>query len=138
MCPKPRVLCFTRGSLNPWWLSGKEPTYNAGDLGLIPGSGRSPGEGNSNPFRCSYLGNPVDRGAWRAAVHGVAHSWRQLSDYATTPGSLRDFHLQFWLYRILTACLIFNIRICNLRSSLPFSLNSFRFLNFLKNYFIPV
>ena len=54
------------------------------------------------------------------------------------PRQLKGFHLQFWLYRILTACLIFNMRICSLRSSLPFSLNSFQFLNFLKNYFIPV
>ena len=136
--PQTTCLVFYYRQFNPWWLSGKEPAYNAGDLGLIPRSGRSPGEGNSNPFRCSCLGNPMDRGAWRAAVHGVAHSWTQLSDYTTTPGSLRDFHLPFWLYRILTACLIFNMRICNLRSSLPFSLNSFHFSNFLKNYFIPV
>ena len=40
------------------------------DLGLIPGSGRSPGEGNGNPLQCSWLENPVDRGAWRATVHG--------------------------------------------------------------------
>ena len=53
-------------------LSGKESACNAGGLGLIPGSGRSPGEGNSNPLQYSCLGNPTDRGAWRAAVHGVA------------------------------------------------------------------
>ena len=47
-------------------------TANAGDVGSIPGSGRSPGEGNSNPLQCSYLGNPVGRGAWWATVHGVA------------------------------------------------------------------
>ena len=44
---------------------------NAGDKGLIPGSGRSPGEGNGNPLQYSCLGNPMDRGAWRATVHGV-------------------------------------------------------------------
>ena len=48
--------------------------YNAGDLGLIPGSGRSPGEGNGNPLQCSCLENPMDRGAWWATVHGVAKS----------------------------------------------------------------
>ena len=49
---------------------------NAGDMGSIPGSGRSPGEGNGNPLQCSCLGNPVDRGAWWATVHGVAkESW---------------------------------------------------------------
>ena len=46
----------------PWWLSGKEPACNAGDLGLIPELGRSPGEGNGNPLQHSSLGNPLDRG----------------------------------------------------------------------------
>ena len=45
---------------------------NAGDLGSIPGSGRSPGEGNGNPLQYSCLENPMDRGAWQATVHGVA------------------------------------------------------------------
>ena len=47
---------------------------NAGDtrgVGLIPGSGISPGKGNGNPLQYSYLENPMDRGAWQAAVHGV-------------------------------------------------------------------
>ena len=47
------------------------PAY-AGDLGSIPGSGRSPGEGNGNPLQYSCLENPMDRGAWWATVHGVA------------------------------------------------------------------
>ena len=53
----------------------KNPPANAGDSGdvvLIPGSGRSPGEGNGNPLQYSFLRNPMDRGAWRATVHGVA------------------------------------------------------------------
>ena len=48
-----------------------ETIYNARDLGLILGTGRSPGEGNGNPLQYSYLGNPMERGAWRATVHGV-------------------------------------------------------------------
>ena len=44
---------------------------DVGDTGLIPGSGRSPGEGNGNPLQYSFLGNPMDRGAWQATVHGV-------------------------------------------------------------------
>ena len=54
----------------------------AGDLdsGLIPGSGRSPGEGNGSSLQYSCLENPKDRGAWRATVHGVIKSWTQLSD----------------------------------------------------------
>ena len=43
-----------------------------GDAGSTPGSGRSPGEGNGNPLQCSCLKNPMDRGAWRATVHGIA------------------------------------------------------------------
>ena len=50
----------------------KNPSANAGDRGLIPGSGRSPGEGNGNLLQYSCLGNPMDRGAWQATVHGVA------------------------------------------------------------------
>ena len=46
------------------------PDY-AGDVGPIPGSGRSPGEGNGNPLQYSCLGNPMDRGGWQATVHGV-------------------------------------------------------------------
>ena len=55
----------------PGWLSVKNPSANAGDMGLIPGSGRSPEGGNSSPLQHSSLENPMDRGTWRAAVHGV-------------------------------------------------------------------
>ena len=48
---------------------------NAGDVGLIPGSGRFRGEGNGNPLQYSCLGNPMDRGVWPAAVQGVMKSW---------------------------------------------------------------
>ena len=56
----------------PWWLGGKKSTCNAGDASLIPGSERSPGEGNGNSLQYSYLGNLLDRGAWRTIVHGVS------------------------------------------------------------------
>ena len=62
------------------WLSAIESTCNAGDTGLIPALGRSPGEGNGIPLQYSYLENPIDRGAQRAAVLGVTKSWTQLSD----------------------------------------------------------
>ena len=52
---------------------------DARDVSWIPGSGRSPGEGNGNPLQYSCLGNPKDRGAWRATVHGVIKSQIQLS-----------------------------------------------------------
>ena len=51
---------------------GKEYACNAGDPGSVPGSGRSPGEGNDYPLQYSCLENPMDRGAWQATVHGVA------------------------------------------------------------------
>ena len=50
----------------------KNPLANAGDSDLIPGWGSSPGGGNGNPLQYTYLGNPMDKGAWRAMVHGVA------------------------------------------------------------------
>ena len=52
----------------------KASAYNAGDLGLIPGLGRCPGEGNGNPLQYCCLENPMDRGAWQAIVHAVAES----------------------------------------------------------------
>ena len=58
---------------------GKESTCNAADPGSIPGWGRSPGEGNSNPLQYSFLENPMDRGAWWATVHRVTKSQTRLS-----------------------------------------------------------
>ena len=56
----------------PGGSDGKASACSAGDLGLITGLGRFPGEGNGNPLQHSYLGNPIERGAWQATVHGVA------------------------------------------------------------------
>ena len=55
-----------------WSSVSKESACNAGDLGLIPGLGRSPGEGNGNPLQYSCLENPTDRGAWQATIYRVA------------------------------------------------------------------
>ena len=63
---------------------GKASVYNAGDLGSIPESGRSPGEGNGNPLQFSCLENPMDGGGWWATVHGVAKSQTRLSDFTFT------------------------------------------------------
>ena len=60
---------------------GKASACNAGELGLIPGSGRSPGEGNGNPLQYSCLENPMDREAWYTTVRGIAKSWTQMSDF---------------------------------------------------------
>ena len=62
----------------PWWLSGKESACSAGDASLIPGLGRSPGEGNGYPLQYSHLGNPMDR------VYRNAKSWTRLSEWTTT------------------------------------------------------
>ena len=53
---------------------GKESACKAGDWDAIPGLGRSPGEGNGNPYQYFCLANPTDRGSWQATVHGVAKS----------------------------------------------------------------
>ena len=62
------------------WCSGKESTCQAGDACLVPGLGRSPGIGNGNLLQYSGLENPMDRGAWQAAVLGVTESQTWLSD----------------------------------------------------------
>ena len=68
----------------------KASASNVGDPGSIPGSGRSPGEGNGNPLQYSCLENPMDRGSWQATVHRVAKSRTRLSDFTT---------LHFWWCR---------------------------------------
>ena len=65
----------------PGGSDGEESACNAGDLGSIPGSGRSPGEGNGYPLQYSCLKNSVNRGVWRATVHGVAKSCAGLRDF---------------------------------------------------------
>ena len=73
----------------------EESACSAGDLGSIPGLGRSSGGGNGNPLQYSSLENPMDRGAWWAPVHGVTKSWTQLS----------NFTLTFFIHNPTAACL---------------------------------
>ena len=74
-------------SISKWGFpdgsDNKKSACNAGDPGLIPGLGRSPGEGNGYPLQYSCLENSMDGGGWRATVHGVANSRTQLSDQHT-------------------------------------------------------
>ena len=76
-----KQICLTlmqREGASQMVLVGKNPPANAGDIrdvGSIPGSGRSPGGGHGNPLQYSCLENPMDRGAWWAAVQWVARSW---------------------------------------------------------------
>ena len=68
----------------PGGSEAKASACNAGDQGSIPGSGRSPGEGNGNPLQYSCLENPMDGGAWWATIHRVAKSRTQLSYFMTS------------------------------------------------------
>ena len=70
------IQCYISFGL-PGGSVGEESPCNAGDPGSIPGSGRSPGEGNGNPLQYSCLENPMDRGAWRATVHRITKSQTQ-------------------------------------------------------------
>ena len=84
---------WCRGSLGS---EVKVSACNAGDLGSIRGSGRSPGEGNGNPLQYSCLENPMDGGAWWATVHGVSDSRTRLS----------DFTFSWWRYLHITSPLL--------------------------------
>ena len=83
-----------------WWINNSPfKAENAGDVGLVPGLGRSPGKGNGNPLQCSCLRNPMDRGAWRATVCGVAKSWTRLSYWAQLLSYLEKGYLPACLNR---------------------------------------
>ena len=66
----------------------KNPPANAGNTGLIPGSGRSSGEGNGNPLQCSCLGNPMEREAWWATIHGITTVGQDLVTKTTTMSTI--------------------------------------------------
>ena len=76
----------------PGGSDGKASACNAGDLGSIPGLGRSPGEGNGNSLQHSCLENPMDGGAWWAIVHRVAKRWTRLSDFTSLHFSAMEIH----------------------------------------------
>ena len=75
----PSLMDFLHGS------ASKESAGNAGDPGSIPELGKFPAEGNGNPFQYACLGNPMDRGAWQAIIHGVTKSRTQLSNFSSLP-----------------------------------------------------
>ena len=81
----------TTKSIFPGGSEVKASASNVGDQGLIPGSGRSTGEGNGNPLQYSCLENPMDGGAWWATVHGVAKSRIRLSNFT--------FHFPLFIHR---------------------------------------
>ena len=83
--PVDHLLSFKNYSRRPGGSALKNPLANAGDVGSVPGPGRSPGEGNGNPLQYSCLGNPMDRAAWRATVHRVSKSQTRLNHYHPSP-----------------------------------------------------
>ena len=82
-----------RASLVALASYSRESACNAGDLGLIPGSGRSPGEGNGYPLQYSCLKNPMDRGAWQSMVYRVKKSWTRLKQLSTRTHVVHIRHL---------------------------------------------
>ena len=85
----------------PGGSDGKESACIAGDLGLIPVLGRSPGKGNGYPLQYSGLENSMDRGARQATVHGVTKSWTRLSDF--------HFKTYFHILKVLIDMFIYNL-----------------------------
>ena len=89
---------FQQMSHHSWGFPGgpevKASASKVGDLGSIPGWGRSPGEGNGNPLQYSCLENPMEGGAWQVAVHGVAKSQTRLSYFTFTFHFLNAFYLE--------------------------------------------
>ena len=80
----------------PWWLSGKESACKAGatgDVGLIPGSRRSPGGGHGKPLQYSCLENPMDRRVWWTTVHRVEKSWTRLKRLSMLTQYYNDLRL---------------------------------------------
>ena len=83
------IMTYTKNNNNnkayiqgfPGSAVGKNPPANAGDADSIPGSGRSPGEGNDNLFQYSCLENSMDRGVWQAIVYGIAKRWTRAYIY---------------------------------------------------------
>ena len=79
----------------------KNPPANAGGVGSVPGLERSPGEGNGNPLQYSCLENPMDRGAWRAIIHGVTKSQTRLKLLSTHGDNTRRTLLVGGCFKIL-------------------------------------
>ena len=92
MCSQVLSRCFPGGSVV---RNLPANARDAEDMGSIPGSGRSPGEGNGDPLQYSCLKNPMDRGAWWATVHGVEKSWTRLSDWAFWEVLFKKEHVLF-------------------------------------------
>ena len=109
ICPPCLIWASLDGS------DGKESAYNAEDLGLIPGLGRSPGKGTGSPLKYSCLENPMDRGAWQATVHGITKE----SDTTSKLNNNNEIlHYETMLiYSVLLLLLLFSLSV--MYDSLP-------------------
>ena len=90
---KQKLFLIKKKKNQPYLILWGSVVKNAGDVGPIPGLGRSPRERNGNPLQYSCLGNPMDRGAWLSTVYGVTKSHAQLSDY-TPPPHWKDWKVE--------------------------------------------
>ena len=101
---------FSRSSGFPDGSVVKNPSANAGDMGSILGWGTFLGEGNGNSLHFSCLGNPMNRGAWRAIVYGVTKSWTGLSDQTATTGSSTVWNAIYRMNLFLSAIRVKKIK----------------------------
>ena len=101
----------------PKWFSSKESACNAENPGSIPGVGRSSREGSGNLVQYSYLGNPMDRGAWQATVPGVTKSWIWLRSWAHTRAHkpLKRHGIRF-IKCLHLQCILSEIKECNVKN----------------------
>ena len=104
----------------PGGSDGKESAWNAGDSGLIPGLGISPGKGNGYPLQYSCLENLMDRGAWQATIHGVTKSQTQLRDFSIERFSLAGWDVSqesliFFPLSSYTVCVLFLLARCRVQ-----------------------
>ena len=113
---------------------GKNLPANAGNVGSIPGSGRSPGEGNGNPLQHSCLENPRDGGAWWAAVYGVVQSRTQLKRLSSS-SSMAFLVSIFWKISILFSIVASPIYIPNISAQgFSFSVSSLTLVIYLLSF----
>ena len=105
LVPSHQRIWLNESQIFPGGSEGKESACNAGNLGLIPGSGRSPEERNGYPLQYSCLENPMDRGTWQATDHGVTKSWHHSYECWIKPQTDGIFEWVGEIQRILIFCL---------------------------------
>ena len=114
---------------------GEESACNAGDLGLIPGSERSSGEGNGNPLLYPCRENFLSRGVWWTAVHGITKSWTRLSDWHTHSLSTLRCLFKRHLGEIPSRCILYKIPVSSSEKAAPVFLILFYSFPFVMPYF---